>query len=200
MKKIFIILLIFAVLLGIGTILSDKNALQKDLIRLHVVGNSNSESDQQMKITVKDAVVAYINSILPQAGNAAQAKEILRSHISDIAAVANKVLSASGSTHTVTVSLKKESFNTRQYATFSLPSGKYESLRIQIGAGDGRNWWCVAFPGLCIPATNAEFEDTAVSCGLQDGLVNTLSGERPYKFRFFLLDCLGKLENLLFPD
>jgi stage II sporulation protein R len=90
-----------------------------------------------------------------------------------------------------------EEFSKRVYDTFSLPAGLYESLRIIIGEGEGKNWWCVVFPELCLPATSEGFEETASCAGFPDALTAALEGEEGYEIRFFLLDVLGRLENLI---
>ena len=96
------------------------------------------------------------------------------------------------------VSLCKEAFDTRYYETFTLPAGVYEALRITIGEGNGKNWWCVVFPSLCVPATSSGFEDAAVGAGFSDTLSGAVTGEEDYEVRFYLLDTLGRLENILF--
>ena len=98
------------------------------------------------------------------------------------------------------VTLCKEVFDIRHYDTFSLPAGVYHSLRIIIGEGQGKNWWCVSFPSLCLPATTAGFSDTAVSAGFSAPLVKSLSGNENYEIHFFFLNQLGKLENILFQE
>jgi len=86
----------------------------------------------------------------------------------------------------------------RNYDTFRLPAGVYESLRIVIGEGEGKNWWCVVFPELCLPATAEGFESVAVGSGFSEALSGALTGETQYEIRFFLLDCFGRLENFFF--
>ena len=82
--------------------------------------------------------------------------------------------------------------------TFTLPAGIYEALRITIGEGEGHNWWCVAFPSLCLSATSEEFADKAAGAGFPDSLTGALDGEEKYEVRFFLLDALGELEKFLY--
>ena len=96
------------------------------------------------------------------------------------------------------VTLCKEAFDTRYYDTFTLPAGIYEALRITIGEGEGHNWWCVAFPSLCLSATSEEFADKAAGAGFPDSLTGALDGEEKYEVRFFLLDALGELEKFLY--
>ena len=91
--------------------------------------------------------------------------------------------------------LDKEVFDTRYYDTFTLPAGVYEALRITIGEGEGKNWWCVGFPTLCLPATSEGFEDVAAGAGFPDTLTAALEGERGYRVRFILLDLLGKWQG-----
>ena len=124
-----------------------------------------------------------------------QAKSYLRDHLSELQTLANQVLREAGFSETAAVSLNSEAFPTREYDTFSLPAGIYQSLRVTIGAGAGQNWWCVVFPEFCVPATSAGMENVAASSGFPDSLTQALTGNEDYQIRFFLLDCLGKLEN-----
>ena len=93
------------------------------------------------------------------------------------------------------VTFCKENFGTRLYDTFRLPAGIYEALRITIGEGEGQNWWCVAFPTLCVPATSEGFEGVAAGAGFPDRLNEALKDQESYSIRFFLLDCMGRVEN-----
>ena len=96
------------------------------------------------------------------------------------------------------VTLCRETFDIRKYDTFTLPAGVYESLRVVIGEGQGHNWWCVAFPTLCMSATTEDFEAAAQTAGMDENLSETLTGG--YQLRFFLLDALGRAENLCFRE
>ena len=106
------------------------------------------------------------------------------------------MLDAEGVKDRANVTLTAEEFPTRIYDTFTLPAGIYDSLRITIGSGEGHNWWCVVFPSLCVPAATEGVADTAASAGFSDGLSGAITGQSGYDVRLFLLDCLGKLENL----
>ena len=180
------------------TLLKDKQYLRNELIRLHVVGNSNSTDDQRIKLSVRDAILAYLTDDMISVTNVTDARTFLQNHLYELETVANEALKADNSKYSAEVSLTKEPFGTRKYDTFSLPSGVYESLRIDIGQAQGKNWWCVVFPTLCVPKTTEAFSDTAQSNGVRNGLSDTLSNDRQYHVRFYLLDCLGKLENLFF--
>lgn len=196
LKRIGICFLLVC-LVWVGTLIADRQRLREELIRLHVVANSDSEEDQSLKLRVRDAVVESLQQGMADVTDTEQAKAYLQENLPKIESLANQVLEDAGCTDTVQVSLMLEEFGTRVYDTFTLPAGIYESLRIVIGDGAGKNWWCVVFPSLCIPATSEGFEDTAAGAGFPDALTGALEGEEGYEVRFFLLDALGSLENFL---
>ena len=188
-------LLIFVCFVSIVDLAADRKELHDSLIRLHVVGASDGAEDQSVKLRVRDAVTAWLQTELEGIHNADQARDYLRHHLSQIETIANETLTNAGVSHRATVSFLEEEFPIREYETFTLPSGVYHSLRIRIGEAAGKNWWCVVFPTLCLGATSAEMKDTAVSAGFDENLADTLTVEDGYELRFFLLDCLGMLEN-----
>lgn len=196
MKRITICLLA-ASFVWIGSVFVDRQRLREELIRLHVVAASDSSEDQAIKLRVRDAVVESLQEEMKNLTDTAQAKAYLQENLPKIEAVANRVLEEAGCECLATVSLAVEEFTTRVYDTFTLPAGIYDALRITIGEGEGKNWWCVVFPSLCLPATSEGFEDVACGAGFSETLTNTLEGEEGYEVRFFLLDCLGSLENFL---
>lgn len=198
MKKILRFTAFTALLLllfFLGTLLADKYALRNNVIRLHVLANSDSNADQSIKMAVKDAVVAYILVDMPNPKNIYEAKALLSERLCDIQSIANEVLDAKGSSDRAIVTLCKETYGIRDYETFSLPSGVYESLRVEIGEAKGKNWWCVVFPSLCVPTTCDEFVEAAVSSGLDPMLADTLAENDTFEVRFYLLDFIGKIEK-----
>ncbi len=201
MKKIFkhvSLCLIIVVLIWTVGLIRDRKTLNEELIRLHVVANSDSQEDQAIKLRVRDAVVESLRESMSDISDVEEAKAYIRENLPKIQSVANQVLSSSGVEADAVVTLGKEVFDIRHYDTFSLPAGVYESLRIIIGEGQGHNWWCVVFPSLCLPATSDGFEDVAAGAGFDAELTATLEEESGYEIRFFLLDKLGELENMLF--
>ena len=189
------LLLAFVLFVSAVDLMSDRRKLHDELIRLHVVGASDGEADQKVKLLVRDAVNGWLTEELRGIHNAEQAREYLRTHLSQIEAVANLALEEAGVADRAAVSFLEEEFPVREYDTFTLPSGVYHSLRIRIGEAEGRNWWCVVFPTLCLGSTAEEVKDTAVSSGFDESLTDALTGTEGYEIRFFLLDCLGMLEN-----
>ncbi len=182
----------------IGVWVTQGQQLKENLIRFHVVANSDSPEDQAVKLQVRDAVLESIREDLQKVADVEEAKAYLQENLPKIEAVANKTLETAGFSNTAVVKLCREAFDTRNYDTFSLPAGGYEALRITIGEGAGHNWWCVAFPDLCQGATTREFTQTAVQAGLSEDLAETLASPQPRQIRFYLLDALGKAENHFF--
>lgn len=180
------------------SLMRDRQTLKNGLVRLHVVGQSDSEWDQNVKLSVRDAVLASLSDALREVTDMEQAKQYIQTHLSQIEEAANHALRQLGVDSKVAVSFLKEQFPTRNYETFSLPSGIYQSLRITIGEGKGQNWWCVVFPTLCMGASAADVEDVAAGAGFPDDLAKTITGVKEYKIRFYLLEALGKLENFFY--
>ena len=200
MKKMIKCVFVCALLTGLvwcGTVIADRERLNEELIRLHVVANSDTSEDQELKLLVRDAVITSLRQALADVQETQQAKEYLKENLPKLQELANKTLDAAGSTQRAVVTLCREGFPTRQYDTFSLPAGVYKALRITIGEGEGKNWWCVVFPSLCLPRTSQGFTDTAAGAGFPEALSGALSGEEPYQIRFYLLDKLGELEKIL---
>ena len=198
MKKLihFVLICVFVVsIFLLGGLIADKKQLQEKLIRMHIIANSDESIDQGNKLVVRDAVISFLDEHMKGITTMQQAKSFLQAHILEIEDVANSALGSVKAQYKATATLVEEAFSRRDYKTFSLPSGIYQSLKIELGEAEGKNWWCVAFPTLCIPTTNDEFQDMAVEAGFQEGVVATVSGENGYKIRFFILDCLGKVEN-----
>ena len=201
MRKLFNSILLCVLVVAAfrcGGLLTQREMLNENLIRLHVVADSDDAHDQTLKLQVRDAITEKLNATMEGMTNVEEAKAYLLANLSDLQLLAQSTLRAAGCEDPVTVTLEKEVFDTRHYDTFSLPAGVYEALRITIGSGEGRNWWCVVFPTLCYSAAGEEFEDTAAGAGFSDSLTDTLEGKDGYELRFFLLDVLGKLENLLY--
>ena len=194
LKLLGLALFIGAMFLGVE-LLRDKQQLREQIVRLHAVAESDSAEDQAVKLKVKDAIVAYLDDKLEGLTDIDQVKAYLSSHLEDLQEVAEETLERLGVKEKVSVSFEEEAFPVRHYDTFKLPSGIYQSLRIRIGQAQGKNWWCVVFPTLCVPQSGEDFRDVAAGSGFSDTMSQTLSNEDGYEVRFLLLDLIGWLEN-----
>lgn len=199
LKRIAFCACITAFVWGWGVI-ADRQTLNEELLRLHVVAASDSEGDQAVKLRVRDAVIESMSEDLAKIGDIDQARAYIEENLPKIQQTANEVLKALGYDETAVATLKEEVFDTRYYDTFTLPAGVYDALRITIGEGEGKNWWCVVFPTLCVPATSDGFEDVAAGAGFSDSLTAALEGENGYEIRFYLLDLLGRVEGFFWKE
>lgn len=129
---------------------------KEDLIRLHVLANSDGTEDQRLKLKVRDAVIAYLAPYLEAANNKEAAKKVVVEHQQELITISKEVLSKNGAQYPVNVEIGMFDFPIKAYGNLVLPAGKYEAVRILIGKAEGKNWWCVLFPPLCfIDITNA---------------------------------------------
>ncbi len=133
--------------------------LSQDVIRLHVVAHSDGETDQAVKLLVRDAVLTEAARWYGDAATPDEAVSALCLHLDSIRAAADKALSEAGAPQRAGVVLTRMYFPTRAYEGFTLPAGRYRTLRVTIGEGAGHNWWCVVFPALCLPAAEDSPED-----------------------------------------
>ena len=193
--KRLLALTLLAALVYVGAVYLSKRELQNEVLRLHVVADSNSNEDQAIKLKVRDAIITALEADLARVDTKEQAQAMISGKLEELEQIANEVLEKEGVTDRAVVTLEREGFETRDYDTFSLPAGVYDSLRITIGSGQGENWWCVVFPNLCIPAASEDVQDVAAGAGFSDGLTGAITGKRQYRVRFFLLDWMGRIEN-----
>lgn len=197
MRKVLLVAVAAVALTGAAGLIRDRLCLKNDLVRLHIVANSDSGEDQAVKLTVRDAVLSLLQESMQSLPTAQEAKAYLSQHLSEIQSAAENALVSAGFSQKVTVTLEEEVFPARAYETFRLPSGVYDALRLTIGEGEGHNWWCVVFPSLCMPASSDGFQEAAEAFGMSDSLSQTLRQDSgAYQIRFRLLDWLGKLEAL----
>ncbi len=132
-----------------------QQTLADGLVRLHVIANSDSAADQQIKLRVRDRVLAVTEPLLDGADSPEAVRQILRDNLQGITDAAQAVLDAQGAPYGLSAQLAGEYYPTRTYDTFALPAGEYTGLKIRLGAAQGKNWWCVVFPPLCTDAAEA---------------------------------------------
>lgn len=169
--------------------------LASQVIRLHVLANSDSEEDQALKLEVRDRVLETTSALLAGETEPQAAAVLLDQHLDDIAQTAAQEISAQGHDNRVEVRLEQTWFPTRQYQGISLPAGNYLALRVLIGAAEGQNWWCVVFPNLCLPTVS---ERALEASTLTPGQISLLQEEETsYVFRFKALELWQSLKHRL---
>ena len=166
---------------------ASESALAGQVLRLHVVANSDSDRDQALKLLVRDAVLDQAGRLLDGVSDRHGAEQALTPHLDELIRSAEEVLAAEGCGDAVTVALADQWFPTKEYDGFSLPAGQYRALRVTIGEGGGRNWWCVVFPPLCLGSVTEKSVETVAGEALTDGQVALITGRDGgyvLKFRF----------------
>ena len=186
LKRIGICLLTVCLVWGF-MIVTDKQTLQNELIRLHVVAASDSEYDQALKLQVRDAVLSV----------AAEKNHMTEDLLQRMQTAAQQTVVQAGYDYDVEVRRERYFFDTRRYETFSLPAGEYDSVRVIIGEGAGKNWWCVVAPPLCAGICEKELEEIAASAGLSEKEISLICEKNGYVLRFQLVDLWGKLVHKL---
>ncbi len=147
------------------------DSLSEHTLRLHIVANSNSFYDQQMKLKVRDEVLKQIDDLLPRKTDKSSTTDILLLHQDLLLNSARRVLEENNCSESLMLTYGKENFPNKRYLNLSFPSGEYDSFKLIIGEGKGENWWSVLYPSLCIPAIEEIDEEKMVS------LQNELSKE-----------------------
>ena len=155
MKKIFKIGIILG-LLSFFTIYSAysysttvSNNIANSVLRLHVIANSDSVEDQNLKYKVRDNIINYMNEISLNAASKEEAINIAKQHTNDFYNIAKQTILDNGYTYDVKINIGNYYFPTKSYGDIDFPAGFYDALRIEIGNASGQNWWCVLFPPLC---------------------------------------------------
>ena len=147
--EIALLLALAATLLWGAASLHRQETLSRKMIRLHVIANSDSDADQALKLQVRDAVLARATELLTQSADMTDAWSRLDTSLPDLERAAS---AACGGAYPVRAELAETEFPLKEYDGFALPAGRYPALRMIIGAGAGRNWWCVVYPPLCTTA------------------------------------------------
>lgn len=176
--------------------LQQQDNLERKMIRLHVIANSDEDADQALKLQVRDRVLSLAEDILRQADSREQAERDIEAALPALQVAVADEITAQGYSYDVTTRLERAEFPEKEYDGFALPAGEYLALRVVIGAGQGRNWWCVVFPPLCTAAA-ADWEETAIACGMADEDVSLMAGKEGYVLKFRSLELWESLRQHL---
>lgn len=200
MKKFFYLLsliILFSVLTFIS-ISSYANDVSKDLsdnfFRLHILANSDSDSDQALKLKVRDNIISYMNTLSYDGLNKNEAIELTNSHLIAFQEIAEKTIAGEGYNYDVKLEVGNFYFPTKEYGNISLPAGYYDALKIEIGKAKGQNWWCSLFPPLCFVDISAGIIDEESEEYLRENLsedefsiITDDSGDVKFKFKIIEL-------------
>ncbi len=162
-----------------------EGAIYDDTVRLHIIAASDSDEDQSLKLELRDAVLERYGVKLSSASNASEAAENISLLLGEIEAFSRDFIRSRGFDYSAKATLTKEYYGTREYEEFTLPAGEYTSLRIIIGEGEGKNWWCVMYPPMCL---GASLDDSAVNYSKEEVRLIKSDG---YRVKFKILELLS---------
>jgi stage II sporulation protein R len=196
-KSVLILLSALLLLIALLSILPihSESLIYDEVLRLHVIANSDSDADQELKLLVRDAILEETQKILKNVKSREEAEKIISEHSALLENIALETVRKNRFDYSVALELGKEKYPTKNYESCAFPSGEYLSLRIKIGEASGENWWCVLFPPLCLSA--ATDKDAFTSVGITDSQyqIITETDNPKYKIRFKLLESFEQLIN-----
>ena len=164
-KNIIILSLLLALYVFISAhsyVSAVSNNLSDAVFRLHVIANSDSKEDQNLKLKVRDALLNYMNNLCADCSTKQEAISIANEHKEDFQKIAENTIKENGYDYSVKININNFYFPTKNYGDISLPAGFYDALRVEIGEAKGQNWWCVMFPSLCfVDITSGVVDDDA---------------------------------------
>jgi len=187
-EKAILFGLIFSILLSLARFDASCEDIRQNVLRFHILANSDSDTDQSVKLKIRDEILKNTTSVFSDCNDLLSAEENAKENLKLFEKIANKVLKEEGFSYTAKAQIKNTYFTTRKYETFTLPAGYYDSITITLGSGEGHNWWCVMFPAVCVPHS-CENLSKSVS---KDG-VNLAENYNDYKYKF---KCVEIIENL----
>jgi len=203
LKKIFIskkaihISLLFGLICSIFVSLGQFNAacddLRTNILRLHIIANSDSAADQELKLKVRDCILEQSPELFSGAYDIESAIKLAQGSTMEITELAKKVVIENGANYSATATVGNSYFSTREYDDFTLPAGNYKSLIITLGEGKGKNWWCVIFPEVCLPAAS----DSRLSDSACEKSSEIAYHKENYILRFKTVEIYEDLKNLI---
>ncbi len=190
---IFILLFLYVMLYSFSYANNVVSDLSNSLFRLHVIANSNSKEDQNLKYLVRDELISYMNTLCSNVSSKEQAIAIANEHLDDFQKVANEVISKNGFNYSAKVQIGNFAFPTKTYGDISLPSGYYDALKVELGKAEGKNWWCVMFPSLCFVDINngivpEESKEELQASLLEEDYNLISSNNSEYKLKFKIVE------------
>ena len=165
-----ILLLIYTFICAYSYVLAVSNDLQNSVFRLHIIANSDSEEDQNLKYIVRDNLIQYMNGLCSNCSTKEEVIEVAKEHLNDFKKIAEDTIKSEGFSYNVNVEIGNFEFPTKVYGDISFPSGYYDALKVEIGESSGQNWWCVMFPPLCFVNTTTGIVSDESKETLQENL------------------------------
>lgn len=191
MKKInyaliigFVLSVIFS---GIFSFNADYSHLQNNVLRLHIIANSDSKNDQNLKLKVRDEILAHSDEFFPECENIQQAESSIAENLDKIRNIAQQTVNENGFSYSAEAEIVDMHFESKVYDDITMPAGDYKALRITLGEAQGHNWWCVMYPPLCVQV------DGVVGEYFTDGEQDILYNPEKYEIRFKCVEIFNEI-------
>ncbi len=194
MKKLHIsmaLALVFSLMMTLAGFDARCDTIRSNVLRLHVLANSDSELDQQIKLMVRDRMLAECGDLFEETDGYNAAIEQARQNLPALTASAETALRELGCNYPVSVEIAPAEFSTRVYDGVTLPAGEYLALQVKLGEAKGKNWWCVCYPNLCIPAASQTDEVNGV---FEEDEARIVTQPQKYIMRFKVVEWYEELK------
>lgn len=186
--------IVVAILFSICSFAKTSEEIRSDVLRLHVIANSDTSVDQNLKLSLRDYILQEGKDIFNGSVNVENAVEKIEPVLPELEKSAKAFVNQAGFDYDVKISLSNEYFTTRTYETVTLPAGKYLALRVVIGSGEGHNWWCVMFPPMCVPAADKKDEIENV---FSEKEIKLVESKPKYEPRFKVVEIYEQLKEII---
>lgn len=168
--------------------------LQENVLRMHILANSDSVEDQELKLKVRDALLENSEKIFGDCNTIDEAEVQVSQKLDLIQEIAKRVIVENGYDYSVTAELTNMQFDDRTYDNLIMPSGYYDAIRITIGSAEGHNWWCVMYPAMCVSAVTEENTNVAQNY-FDDTTIDMLENHNKYELKFKFIEWLENLNR-----
>ncbi|MGN1118799.1 MAG: stage II sporulation protein R [Oscillospiraceae bacterium] len=175
---------------GMTAFARNAQAVQSEVLRLHIPANSDSEADQSIKLALRDALLERYGAMLSDSASLCEAEERAEALLPEIEQFSCDFLRENGADYSAKAELTDMYFTTRKYDRVTLPAGNYRALRITLGSGEGHNWWCIMFPPLCLPCAEAPEDEDIVS---SDSVLAEFEAPQKITVKFAIYEWLKEL-------
>lgn len=186
--------IVVAILFSICSFAKTSEEIRSDVLRLHVIANSDTSVDQNLKLRLRDYILQEGKDIFNGSVNVENAVKKIEPVLPELEKSAKAFVNQAGFDYDVKISLSNEYFTTRTYETVTLPAGKYLALRVAIGSGEGHNWWCVMFPPMCVPAADKKDEIENV---FSEKEIKLVESKPKYEPRFKVVEIYEQLKEII---
>ncbi len=186
--------IVTAVIFSICSFAKTSEEIRSDVLRLHVIANSDSSVDQNLKLRLRDYILEEGEDIFDGSVNVENAVKKIEPKLAELENSAETFVKNAGFDYDVKITLSNEYFTTRTYESVTLPAGKYLALRVVIGSGEGHNWWCVMFPPMCVPAANKKDEIENV---FTDKEIKLVESKPKYEPRFKVVEIYEQIRETI---